>query len=155
MAGVDLVALADGIAARAHQGQVDKAGAPYIEHPRRVTRRLLELWPHAPAEAQAAALLHDVVEDTPVTIAQLRSAGFPDAVLTAVDAVTKRAGESTEEYFARIRSDALAPWVKAADLADNTDPVRLGRLPEETRARLEAKYAKARRLLENLVPGDR
>ena len=144
---VDLVKLADEVAEQAHIGQVDKAGLPYIDHPRRVLRHLLRLHPEAPAEAQAAALLHDVVEDTGITLDGLRSRGFPPQVLSAVDAVTKRAGEPKEDYFARIRADRLALMVKEADMADNTDPARLAKLPQETRARLVGKYSKAAELL--------
>ncbi|MDP5228121.1 MULTISPECIES: HD domain-containing protein [Arthrobacter] len=142
-----LVELADEVAEQAHLGQTDKAGLPYIEHPRRVERHLVRLYPDAPVEARAAALLHDVVEDTEVTLAVLRSLGFPDDVVTAVDAVTKRSGEAKEDYFARIRADRLAPMVKRADLADNTDPARMALLPEDARVRLTAKYAAAAELL--------
>ena len=95
----------------------------------------------------AAAWLHDVVEDTAVTADDLRAAGIPEDVVAAVLAVSKVAGEPVEDYFSRVRSDPLAVAVKTADLADNTDPARLAVLDDEVRARLEAKYARARRLL--------
>ena len=140
-----LVATARRIATAAHRGQVDKAGAPYIGHPPRVAG-------HAAAaggdhRVVAAAWLHDVVEDTVVTPDDLRAAGIPDDVVAAVLAVSKRPGESLEDYVARVRADPLAVAVKTADLADNTDPARLARLDEATRLRLTEKYARVRELL--------
>ena len=76
------------IAARAHTGQVDKAGAPYILHPLRLMMAV-----RRPNE-RMAAVLHDVVEDTDVTLDDLRAAQFQEEVLDAVDALTKRKGES-------------------------------------------------------------
>lgn len=141
----DVVALARQIATAAHRGQVDKAGAPYIGHPARVAG-------HAAAaggdeRVVAAAWLHDVVEDTGITPADLRAAGVPDDVVTAVVAVTKVPGEQVEDYFARVNRDPVAVAVKTADLADNTDPARLAALDDATRRRLEEKYARARQLL--------
>ena len=74
------------IAARAHAGQVDKARQPYILHPLKVMLRLQA------TDERIAAVLHDVVEDTPITLDDLRAAGFSPAVITAVDALTKRPG---------------------------------------------------------------
>lgn len=141
----DLVATARAIATEAHRGQVDKAGAPYIGHPARVAG-------HAAAAGGderviAAAWLHDVVEDTDLTPADLRAAGIPDDVVAAVVAVSKVPGQSVEDYFAGVNRDPIAIAVKAADLADNTDPARLAVLDEVTRERLVAKYARARALL--------
>lgn len=142
---MDLVTRAREIATAAHRGQLDKAGAPYIGHPERVAA-------HAAAaggdeRVLAAAWLHDVVEDTATTPDELRVAGFPEEVVAAVVAVTKVPGESAEAYFARVNADPLAVAVKTADLADNTDPLRLVLLEHATRARLQAKYARARQLL--------
>ena len=122
-----------------HSSRADKSGHPYIGHPGRVAQRVAEVG--GPAEAIAAAWLHDVVEDTWVSLPCLAEAGFPTAVVTAVDAVSKRTGETSEEYAQRIVPDALAVLVKRADLADNASPARLGELDPETRARLAAKYA--------------
>lgn len=141
----DLVTMARTIATDAHRGQTDKAGAPYIGHPARVAA-------HAAAaggdeRVVAAAWLHDVVEDTAVTPDDLRAAGIPEDVVAAVVAVSKVAGEATEDYFARINADPIAVAVKTADLADNTDPARLAVLDDATRQRLQAKYGRARQLL--------
>jgi len=134
---------AEQIARAAHEGQVDKAGVPYIEHPRRVVEWVERLSPGAPAEATATAWLHDVLEDTDTTAADLRDHRIPGVVVTAVEALSKRPGEPVEAYFARIRENDIALVVKRADLADNTDPERLALLPPAMRTRLEAKYHRA------------
>lgn len=133
----ELIAVARGIAETAHEGQVDKSGAAYIEHPRRVAERV-----SGDPGAVVVAWLHDVVEDTEVTLAELAER-FPPQIVAAVDAVTKRAGEAKADYYRRVAADPLALAVKRADIADNTDPVRLGALPPDTRERLRAKYAAA------------
>lgn len=137
----DLVSTARRIATQAHRGQVDKAGAPYIGHPERVAAA------GGDERVVAAAWLHDVVEDTDVTPDDLRAAGIPDDVVTAVVALSKVPGQSVEDYFVAVNRHQVAIAVKAADLADNTDPERLALLDEQTRARLVAKYVRARSLL--------
>lgn len=140
-----LVDTAQEIAASAHEGQVDKLGAAYIGHPARVAS-------HARAfggspEAIAAAWLHDVLEDTEVTAEDLRASGIPEAVIEAVQLLSKRPGQSLQEYCANVRGNALALLVKQADLADNTDPERTSQLDPATRKRLAEKYRRTRALL--------
>ena len=143
----DLVTEAKDVATAAHEGQMDKAGAPYIGHPGRVAGHVPR---HAAAEdleaAQAVAWLHDVVEDTPVTLDDL-ARQFPADVVAAVDAMTKRADEDRDAYYRRVRANRIARAVKLADLDDNTDPVRTARLDPVTRQRLAAKYDHARSVL--------
>lgn len=139
----NVVEQARDLAMSAHAGQVDKAGAPYAGHPERVAARL-----DGDELAQAAAWLHDVVEDTSVTLEQLSEAGFPPAVVAAVDAVTRRPGEASDTYYARVAGDALAVKIKRADIADNTDPARVAALDPATRERLAAKYEHALAVLE-------
>lgn len=133
----DLVEAAIALAHRAHEGQVDKAGAPYIEHPMRVMASM-------PDDVhRIAAILHDVVEDTDVTLDDLEALGIPHSALTAIDALTKRRGEPYETYLERVMRDPVAVRVKIADVTDNMD---LGRIPSPTerdRVRLE-KYRKVR-----------
>lgn len=76
------------IAARAHAGQVDKAGAPYIFHPLRL------MFAVKTPEQKMAAILHDVVEDTDVTFDYLRAEGFSSEILNAIKALTKADGEA-------------------------------------------------------------
>lgn len=111
------------IAAKAHAGQVDKAGQPYILHPLRVMLRL------ETEDDRIAGVLHDVVEDTTVTLEQLASAGFPASVVVAIDALTKTPGETRLVAAARAAENAIARRVK---LADNTENMDLGRIANPT-----------------------
>jgi (p)ppGpp synthase/HD superfamily hydrolase len=131
------------IAVKAHEGQADKAGAPYIYHPLRVMLSLETL------EERMAAVLHDVVEDGGVTLEQLRTEGFPDAVVGAVAALTKGDGEDYEAFIRRIGPNRLARRVKLADLRDNSDLSRIANPTERDQARLE-KYRRAIAYLESL-----
>ena len=119
------------IAATAHAGQVDKAGQPYILHPLRVMLRVTT------REEQIAAVLHDVVEDTTVNLDELKSEGFSDEVLHAVDALTKRDGESRLAAASRAAADSIARVVKLADNAENMDLSRIEKPTERDFARLE------------------
>lgn len=130
---------AQALAVRAHHGQADKAGLPYIEHPTRVVGHL----ENPTAEEATVAWLHDVVEDTPVTLEDIEN-DFGSRVAEAVDAITCRPDESKLDYYARVRLNPIALTVKAADLADNTDPKRLQLLEPGLRSGLKAKYALAR-----------
>lgn len=128
------------IAAEAHAGQVDKTGAPYILHPLRVMLAVEGV------EAKVAAVLHDVVEDTPWTLEELRAEGFGTDVVDAVDGLTRRVGEVYLDFCRRAASHELARRVKLADLADNLDPDRLAALPDSHRS-LADRYRKAREIL--------
>ena len=99
------------IAAEAHAGQVDKAGQPYILHPLRV---LLRVDGH---DERIVAALHDVVEDSSVTLERLAAEGFSAEVLVAVAALTKRPGESRLEAAHRAAANPIARAVKLADNA--------------------------------------
>lgn len=124
------------IAQNAHEGQLDKGGRPYINHPITVAQKV-----QTPQE-KIVALLHDVVEDTDVTLEDLRKV-FSEEIVTAVDLVTKKKGSdfSLDEYFAAIKSNSLARKVKLADLEHNMDMSRLPNPTEKDFRRLE-KYKK-------------
>lgn len=110
------------IATKAHSGQVDKGGHPYILHP-------LTLMLQMPTEElKIIAVLHDVIEDTYVTLDDLRAEGMPERVLEALDAITRRAGEKKKEYLRRVAMDPFAIRVKMEDLEHNMDISRLGKL---------------------------
>ena len=128
------------IAARAHKGQKDKAGAPYLLHPLRMMLRMDS------ETAMMAAVLHDVVEDTDWTLGRLREAGFAEEVVEAVDCLTHREGESYEEFVGRVRANPIARQVKVADLEDNMNIRRIGQLGAKDLERLE-KYHRAWRVL--------
>jgi (p)ppGpp synthase/HD superfamily hydrolase len=108
------------IAAEAHADQLDKAGRPYILHPIRVMQRVHQ---HGPV-AEIVAVLHDVIEDTAMTLEQLISLGFGQDVIAGVDAITRREGEDYFDYIERCSRDYIGCIVKLADLEDNSDPVR-------------------------------
>lgn len=129
------------LARTAHAGQVDKLGVDYIEHPLGVMS-LVQTVPE-----KTVAVLHDVVEDTPVTLDDLRAQGFAETLVQAVDALTKRPGEPLAESMARVAADPLAVVVKHADLAHNANPARQAALPAEMSERLTAKYEESARLL--------
>lgn len=128
---------ADRVARLAHAGQKDKAGLPYITHPRRVAARLDD------PVLQLIALLHDVVEDTAWMLDDLHRYGVPGRVLLAVEVLTHPRGEPNEVYWARVRGNEDARQVKLADVADNSDPDRLDYLDDATRERLVRKYQRA------------
>lgn len=129
------------LARSAHAGQRDKLGVVYVCHPLAVMRRV-----HTDDEKIVAAL-HDVVEDTAVTLDYLRTLGFEEHVVTAVDAINKRPGEPLAESMARVAASPLALIVKRADISHNADPVRQAGLSDAARARLTEKYETSSRLL--------
>ena len=133
------------IASQAHAGQTDKAGQPYILHPIKVMLRLQG------AHERMAAVLHDVVEDTPVTLDQLAAEGFDAAVLQAVDALTKRPGETRMQAAARAAQHPVALQVKLADNAENMDLSRIAHPTDKDFARLE-EYKQVRELLLAALP---
>jgi len=137
------------IATRAHEGQLDKSGRPYIGHPMRVMAGVAQSG--GGDHERMAAVLHDVIEDTEVTADDLLAAGAPPAVVTAVIALSKTPGEPQADYLARVAADPIAVVVKHADMADNSAPHRLARLDRPTQDRLRTKYADARRLLAELA----
>lgn len=128
---------AKAIATDAHRGVTDKGGQPYIGHPARVAERVA-----GDEAAECVAWLHDLVEDTAMTLDDLR-AEFDEVVAAAVDAITRRDGEHSLNYYARVRANPLALKVKYADLADNTDPDRLALLEPDRQERLAKKYSLA------------
>jgi (p)ppGpp synthase/HD superfamily hydrolase len=129
------------LATKAHVGQVDKAGEDYVRHPLRVMARV------EGDDARMVAVLHDVLEDTATTRDDLLALGCPAHVVAAVDALTKRSGESLEASMRRVAAIPLAITVKLADLDDNTDPDRLSALPADVADRLRDKYRRSRELL--------
>jgi len=132
------------LAARAHAGQVDKAGQPYILHPLRVMLRL------EGADERVVAVLHDVVEDTLWTFEALEAEGFSSAVLAGLEAVTRRGGETYDDFVRRAAAHPVGRRVKRADLEDNLDATRIAAPTERDRARFE-KYRAALVLLDEVA----
>jgi (p)ppGpp synthase/HD superfamily hydrolase len=131
------------IAAEAHAGITDKGGAPYILHPLRMMMDLTS------ADERIVAVLHDVCEDCPGwTFERLRGEGFSEEILTALDSVTKREGETYEEFALRAAVNPIGRRVKLADLRDNSDLSRITNPSIKDHQRI-AKYARAIELIRN------
>lgn len=128
------------MACEAHRNQTSKDGEPYILHPIRVM-----LAGRNEAE-RIVGILHDIVEDTPVTLDDLRAKGFSGEVIAGVKAMTKMDGEDYMAFVARCKADPVARRVKLADLADNMNLDRLPELSQKDFDRLQ-KYRKARSFL--------
>jgi len=140
MMDADTVAMAKALALRAHAGQVDQAGAPYVGHVARVAARVA-----GDPLAETVAWLHDVLEDCPAHAAEVQA--FPRDVVAAVSLLTRTAEVAPETYYERIRHSPVALAVKLADIADNAAPDRLTKLPSAVAERLRAKYEHARAAL--------
>ena len=126
----------------AHLGQLDKSGVPYIFHPFHLAEQMDD------EISCTVALLHDVVEDTAVTIEDLKSQ-FPREVTDAVALLTHDRADSYFDYVEAIRQNPVAKKVKLADLDHNSDQSRFAGvdLPEERLDAWKEKYAKAKALL--------
>ena len=125
---------------QAHKGQVDKSGLPYVFHPFHLAEQMND------EITTIVALLHDVVEDTPVAPDDLRDQGFPEEAVAAIRLMTHDKGVPYLEYVARIKENPIARTVKLADLRHNSDLSRLDEVGEKDLARVE-KYKKAMELL--------
>lgn len=130
------------IAYHAHHGQVDKAGVPYIFHPIHLAEAMDD------EISCCVALLHDTVEDTDITFADLEK-DFPPAVLNALKLLTHEKQMPYFDYVRAIRTNPIAVKVKLADIAHNSDQARLAgtAMPEEARAYFRSKYDKAKAIL--------
>lgn len=126
------------IASRVHENQTDKGGKPYILHPLRLMMRLRT----DDEELMSIAVLHDVVEDSDVTIEELRGLGFSERVLAALDLLTHKGSDTYDEYVRLIATNRDATLVKIEDLRDNSDITRLKGLTEKDHDRLK-KYNKS------------
>lgn len=118
-----MLAKALNIAYSAHQGQIDKGGIPYIQHPIRVALNCLT------DDEKIVALLHDVIEDTSVTVEELINEGFNQNIIDAIISLTKKNGEDYMTFIRRVSSNELATLVKIQDLKDNMDLRRLNGKP--------------------------
>lgn len=133
------------LAAELHAGQLDKSGRPYMGHLQRVAemvRRAGGNWVQ-----EAAAVLHDSIEDTYADADYLIRRGVPSIVVAIVVAMTHPPNEPNVDYWARIKDHAPAVLVKLCDIYDNLDPERMCYLDPGTQTRLRRKYAKALEVL--------
>lgn len=129
------------IAYRAHNGQVDKGGIPYIFHPYHLAEQMTDEY------TTCVALLHDVVEDTDITLDELAKT-FPREVIDALALLTHADGVDYYEYVAKIKDNPIAKTVKLADLTHNSDQTRMaGMADPAVLKRWEEKYRKAFEIL--------
>lgn len=136
------------LAARMHDGQYDKSGLPYILHVMKVMHYLKT----DDEELNCIAVLHDIVEDTAITINELNQMGFSNRIVDGVYLLTKRTGISYDEYLENICTSRDAMLVKKADLRHNMDIRRLKGITDKDMKRLE-KYAKAYTKIEEKLNG--
>lgn len=128
------------IAYEAHKDQKDKSGIPYIYHPIHLAEQMND------EQTTCVALLHDVVEDTEITLSDLRNEGFPEPVLEALRLMTHDKSVPYMDYVQKIKDNPIARAVKLADLKHNSDLTRLDVVDEKVRERVE-KYRKAIEIL--------
>lgn len=128
------------VALNAHAGQVDKAGCPYILHPLRLMLKF-EM-----EQERIAAVLHDVVEDSDITLDNLSDIGFSKLIIEAVDHLTKMDGEDYNDFINRLSGNELARKIKIEGLKDNLNVTRIESLSSKDLARVE-RYHKALKFL--------
>lgn len=125
----------------AHEGQLDKSGIPYVNHPLHVAEQVDGEY------ATCVALLHDVMEDCGYQADDLRAMGFPEEIVQALLLLTHADEVAYLDYVRNLKDNELARQVKIADLHHNSDLSRLDVVTDADRARVE-KYAKALAILE-------
>lgn len=128
------------IALRAYAGQKDKAGRTYILHPLRLMNQM------GSEEEMAVALLHDAIEDSDMTAEELLNQGIPKSVVDAVRCLTRRTGETYDDFITRVSQNALALKIKMADIEDNMNILRLNRLTENDLRRMARYHGAWKRL---------
>lgn len=136
----DLTRKAITVAYNAHQGQLDRAGLPYILHPLHVAEQMKD------EDTCVVALLHDVIEDTDLTLENLREYGFTEAQIEGVRVMTREEDEDYFEYIRSVKTNPLALAVKLEDLKHNSDVTRIIEMTDRDLQRLE-KYKKAMEIL--------
>ena len=142
MINTKLTRLASKIAYKAHEGQTDKAGVPYIFHPIHIAEQMDN------EESCVVALLHDVVEDSNITLEDL-SKYFNEDIIEALRTLTKEENDDYVEYIKRVKTNKLATKVKLKDLEHNMDLTRLDEITDDDRNRSK-KYSDAIRYLEDV-----
>ena len=124
----------------AHKDQLDKSGLPYVFHPFHLAEQMTD------EETCAVALLHDVVEDTDITLGDLEKLGFGEKILEAISLMTHNEGVDYMDYVAKIKTNPIARAVKLADLRHNSDMTRFDTVTDWDIKRSE-KYKRAILLL--------
>ena len=101
------------IACEAHQGQSSINGEPYILHPLRLLIKAKS------NEERIIAILHDVIEKTNISLLDLKNKGFDQNIISSIDSLSRRRGESYIEYIERLMQNKISVKIKLLDLADN------------------------------------
>lgn len=130
------------IIAQAHKNQTDKAGKPYVFHLLRVSEK------GKTDVEKICGLLHDLIEDTDWTFEKLKNEGFSDEIIQVIECLTKKQGETYQNFIDRIAQNPTAIQVKLNDLQDNMDMTRLSEITPKDVERLN-KYVKAYHYLKN------
>ena len=133
----ELLDKAISIAVDSHSGQVNDKAEPYVLHPLRMMFKAVTI------EEKIIAVLHDVIEKTTIDLEYLRSAGFSDRIVLAIDALSIRPQESYDKYIDRVRENKLATKIKIIDLDDNISSLNLGE-SQNIESDKFLKYQKAR-----------
>lgn len=128
------------IAFEAHAGQLDRSGLPYVLHPIHVAEQMKD------EDTCVVALLHDVIEDTDITLEDLRTYGFTEAQLEGVRLMTRLEDEDYFDYVRNLKDNPIARAVKIEDLKHNSDKARISVMTDDDQKRLE-KYKKALEIL--------
>ena len=136
----ELLDKAISIAVDSHSGQVNDKSEPYVLHPLRMMFKAVTI------EEKIIAVLHDVIEKTTIDLEYLRSAGFSNRIVLAIDALSRRRQESYDKYIDRVRKNKLATKVKIIDLNDNISSLNLGE-DEGIKSNKFLKYQKAKNTL--------
>jgi len=140
------------LAVKSHKGQVDKKGEPYILHP------LAVMLDGINEEERIVGVLHDVLEDTKVTVVKLCLLGYSKEILDALNILTKRPDEEYNypSFIRRIKEsrNKLANVVKIRDIENNLKPSRFPKNPTENDFVRQDKYKKALELLSGPKPED-
>ena len=144
----DLTRKAMFVAYDAHNGQVDKAGVPYIYHPVHLAEQVNS------EEACIVALLHDVVEDTNVTIEKLEEMSFPEECIVALKLLSHDKNQDYFEYIENLKTNKLARTVKMLDLKHNMDKTRLDHEPTDKDLRRFEKYHKSMQILRHQIEAE-
>ncbi len=128
------------LAVNNHLGMKDRFDQPYIYHPLRIMMRMQT------EEEKIVALLHDLVEDTSITLQDLKKEGFSKEVVKAVDLLTRYPKQTYQEYIDGLKGNRLAMQVKIGDLEDNMDPRRFPSINDNAVKRFK-KYTKYHKIL--------
>lgn len=131
------------LAVNAHAGQKDKIGKDYVLHPLWVMNHI------DGNDLKIIAVLHDVVEDTDVSLEDLSNMGYSKEIVEAIDAITKRPGEERFAYLDRVMRNNLAFEVKKVDILHNTSKERMEQLSKSERKRLTEKYKRDEEYIAN------